>query len=291
MQIKSVDGLVRLTETEIIMEYGAAALTEKKEVSARIIPYEHVLEIDYEVPRFTKNGYLRIVMREDQARVNSAIDTYTVQLNKAKESNPFVEYLRQRVGAVEYRTLPESNEVAQVDRTVEVSEIMGSVKIMMASGTFKGFTLAGSELKRGISSWPLAECEAYVETGAAVSARVTASRVVAGAMTFGSTGALVGAISKKDRSKVYLTITVPGDAFLEEVRGVDEGKARQFATKLNKLAAAHKGSPVGQAINALTPPPPPPSAVPAGWYPQGDVQRYWDGSAWTEHTAPLPPTQ
>lgn len=33
--------------------------------------------------------------------------------------------------------------------------------------------------------------------------------------------------------------------------------------------------------------PPPPPAVPAGWYPAGDVQRYWDGSAWTDHTAPL----
>lgn len=37
-----------------------------------------------------------------------------------------------------------------------------------------------------------------------------------------------------------------------------------------------------------SPPPPPPSAgVAAGWYPQGAVQRYWDGSSWTDHTAPL----
>ena len=35
------------------------------------------------------------------------------------------------------------------------------------------------------------------------------------------------------------------------------------------------------------PPPPPPPAVPPGWYPNGDVQRYWDGAAWTEYTAPL----
>jgi hypothetical protein len=28
--------------------------------------------------------------------------------------------------------------------------------------------------------------------------------------------------------------------------------------------------------------------TPAGWYPQGDVQRWWDGNAWTEHTQPLP---
>jgi hypothetical protein len=40
------------------------------------------------------------------------------------------------------------------------------------------------------------------------------------------------------------------------------------------------------------PPPPPPSNVPAGWYPDpsSSVQRYWDGSTWTEHTAPLGPT-
>ena len=26
--------------------------------------------------------------------------------------------------------------------------------------------------------------------------------------------------------------------------------------------------------------------TPAGWYPQGDNLRYWDGAAWTEHIAP-----
>lgn len=30
--------------------------------------------------------------------------------------------------------------------------------------------------------------------------------------------------------------------------------------------------------------------TPAGWYPTGDVQRYWDGADWTEHTAPLSPS-
>ncbi|WP_081607516.1 DUF2510 domain-containing protein [Rhodococcus triatomae] len=36
---------------------------------------------------------------------------------------------------------------------------------------------------------------------------------------------------------------------------------------------------------------PPPPAVPAGWYPDPDtalLQRYWDGTSWTERTAPLP---
>ena len=42
-----------------------------------------------------------------------------------------------------------------------------------------------------------------------------------------------------------------------------------------------------RGMTQATPPPPPPTTIPAGWYPQGDVQRYWDGAQWTEHTAPL----
>lgn len=30
-----------------------------------------------------------------------------------------------------------------------------------------------------------------------------------------------------------------------------------------------------------------PYRQPSGWYPQGTVYRYWDGSGWTEHTAPI----
>ncbi len=27
--------------------------------------------------------------------------------------------------------------------------------------------------------------------------------------------------------------------------------------------------------------------IPPGWYPHGNIQRYWDGTAWTDDTAPL----
>lgn len=41
-------------------------------------------------------------------------------------------------------------------------------------------------------------------------------------------------------------------------------------------------------MTSSVPPPPPTVVVPAGWYSNGAMQRYWDGSAWTEHTAPAP---
>ena len=44
-----------------------------------------------------------------------------------------------------------------------------------------------------------------------------------------------------------------------------------------------------QPVTEPSTPAPPPPSVPAGWYPRGDVQEYWDGSAWTGHTAPIAP--
>lgn len=30
-----------------------------------------------------------------------------------------------------------------------------------------------------------------------------------------------------------------------------------------------------------------PQQTPPGWYPQGNVQRYWDGQQWTDHVSPM----
>jgi hypothetical protein len=303
MQITTADGSVRLTENAVIMEFGALAMPEKRAVSPRVIPYEHILSMDYQVPKLLKGGYLRLVLREGQAKVNTAIDAYTTRLAVKQDAEALHAALLERVQAVEYVLPPASEEAEQVDRKVSRAEYTEATKSGHAMGIFQDLLLAGGVLKQQASGgfgktkeWPVAVCEAHVETGAAISARVTATRVVAGALTFGSTGAVVGAIAKKDRTKVYLNIVTPDEVIMKEVSGLDEAKARQFANKINNAAAAHGAHPVGQdsaeltATPAAAPPPPPPVSVPAGWYPQGDVQRYWDGSAWTDHTAPLAPS-
>ncbi|GAA1772198.1 hypothetical protein GCM10009712_20290 [Pseudarthrobacter sulfonivorans] len=304
MQTKTADGLVRLTDTAVIMEYGPQAMPVKGEASPRVVLYENILEIDYQAPKVFSQGHLRLILRKGQTKVDPMIDTYASRLTDKKEAAALYEALGQKVAGVEYVAPPPSNEPEQVDRKISAAEVSHAFKnVLPASATFQDLSMVGRELQkqagRGLlppKVWPVADCEAQVDTGAAISARVTATRVVAGALTFGSTGALVGAIAKKDRTKVYLQVTTPDEVILKEVRGLDESKARQFANKINNAAATHRARPTAQdagalikAATAITPPPPPPVSVPAGWYPQGDVQRYWDGNAWTDHTAPLAP--
>lgn len=94
----------------------------------------------------------------------------------------------------------------------------------------------------------------------------------------------IGSVSAS-RDGIFGVVTVHGS-----------GENVEFRTDLetrDRMAEAVQGilsEPSPAAVAPTTPPTPaapPPPTVPAGWYPQGDLQRYWDGTAWTEHTAPL----
>ena len=122
---------------------------------------------------------------------------------------------------------------------------------------------------------PLAGVEARVETGEELHRRVTATRVLL-------TGVFALALKKKAGGTSFLTIEGPGFAWVEEVDRKKKAKAVEFAAKVNAAARAAEPAPAAP----VTPTP----AVPAGWYPDqaAGVQRWWDGQAWTEHTAPMP---
>ncbi|TAK68719.1 MAG: DUF2510 domain-containing protein [Actinomycetota bacterium] len=69
-----------------------------------------------------------------------------------------------------------------------------------------------------------------------------------------------------------------------------EELTRALAERSQVDPVAHEGSWPATVKLRIVPdlPPPPPPDVPAGWYPNphGPGQKYWDGSGWTEHTAP-----
>jgi hypothetical protein len=302
MELKSIEGRARLEEDAVVLTFDSmVAMPGKKEVSPRIIPLNHVREVDFVAPTMWKPGYLRIIMRADQERMNLNHDTYAVQLGasrRLKEAQEFVAKLQAAVDAVDYEEPKPSTEVVKVPPTFK--DLMKSAQeagdayteFKKSNATFRGITLSGRTISKGRKSWPASECEILIDTGANVSARVTGTRVAAGALLAGTTGALIGAIAKKDRSAVYMTVITPDDMFLEKISGLDEVKARDFAMKVKRAGMLQARGAVEVASEeaalpiAVAPVPPPPE-VPAGWYPRGDVQEYWDGSAWTGNTAPL----
>jgi hypothetical protein len=90
------------------------------------------------------------------------------------------------------------------------------------------------------------------------------------------------------------TLTIFASGNKAEVKNVEKSAGKALADRVRAIisgahSAAAAAAPVAYAATSAPPPPP---SVPAGWYPdpQGaPVQRYWDGGAWTEHTAPLAP--
>lgn len=159
---------------------------------------------------------------------------------------------------------------------------------------FNGIAIRKDQLRQGFKSWPIAECEAMVDQGANVAARVTATRVALGTVILPGIGTIVGALAQKNRSKIYLAITIPDDdVLLIELKSTKEGEARKFANAVNRAArhyATHrddKSVHVTATISGVEFTPAIAPTTPAGWYPVEGIQRYWDGQQWTEHVAPL----
>ena len=91
------------------------------------------------------------------------------------------------------------------------------------------------------------------------------------------------------------TITLFGSGNKAEVKNVNNDDGKAITDRVRGITAGHTQA--GSAVRPTSapgaaPPPPPPPSVPAAWYPDADndkLLRYWDGSTWTEHTAPRTP--
>jgi hypothetical protein len=131
---------------------------------------------------------------------------------------------------------------------------------------------------------------------AGLSARVETSGSVISNVSGG--GGMVRTDTSDER-QVHVMIEGPSTAIVYTLKlrkSPDaDTNARWFASKLNMASRQFGPQPRGmearerEGRDTTMIPPPPPTPVPAGWYPDpttGQLQRYWDGTRWTEHTAP-----
>lgn len=246
-----------------------------------VIPLGAIESIDH-LPRDWKNrGYVRFVVRDGVGWHDQELMDMNTFLLK-KPADEFLQVVEQRRANAHPAAMPAAAPAKQPPP--------GSMSASSSNASFEGITLQpGSILFQG-KSYPVAGARASVEVGSAKK-RITATRVLA--------VGVFALAAKKNETRVYLTIDfADGQEIVVELEHKQEAEARQFASQVTnagarEAAAAPVSVPAAQGM-APPPPPPPPPSVPAGWYPdpQGaQVQRYWDGSVWTDHTAPLTPPQ
>jgi hypothetical protein len=98
-----------------------------------------------------------------------------------------------------------------------------------------------------------------------------------------------------DHSKVVFDSVKVAAGYAETLEEAQRARAQGLNAKIGGVwvnvgaQAPAASAPEVEVANIAAPPPPPPS-VPPGWYPDANnahLQRYWDGTVWTENTAPL----
>lgn len=136
--------------------------------------------------------------------------------------------------------------------------------------------------------------------------RASAAKITAGVMTAGVSLLATGVNTRKGAGvevipmRSITSVTQKRDSMVNDVVSVitagntiDMRCNRKEGERLRSLILSGINGELEAPKQTAAPeaPPPPPPSVPAGWYPdphgQAGLQRYWDGSRWTEHTAPL----
>jgi hypothetical protein len=95
------------------------------------------------------------------------------------------------------------------------------------------------------------------------------------------------ASSKKAAPTPYAATAYPQQTAVQPTT-YEQSAYQQPAPAAADPFASPSGEPAQPVVPPVAPEPVPPVSPPAGWYPdpgRPGGQRYWDGSAWTEHTA------
>lgn len=106
--------------------------------------------------------------------------------------------------------------------------------------SFGKFLLTPQGIKTLGKTWPLAGATAYAELEGEAIERVTATRVITGAILLGPLGAVVGALAKKSEGrKAYLVVTL-GDGTMLTEEG-DPSKLPGMRVMAERICSAGRG--------------------------------------------------
>lgn len=117
------------------------------------------------------------------------------------------------------------------------AKLLNIGKLHANDTSFEGHKLNGQKLTKFPNTWDIKGANAYIENGANIGSRITATRVAAGLVLAGPIGGIIGGLAKKDRNKIYVLIeTTNNEVVSIETKAKDEAKARAFINKVNAAA-------------------------------------------------------
>lgn len=272
--------------TVTLIHSGVAAKKHKKDASPRTIPLGAIESVEHVKKTFAKRGSVRILLRERSGYHPDVIEDVNGYLEKGESGDKFVDAIR--VAMLNASAVDGFGAAGTVDETtpgmLERTQNRTAAAEQAKANRFRSLSLCDGYLTQNSQSWPVQDAKASIESAGIAGSRVSATRLVGGAILGGGAGALIGAVARKDQSSIFLTIEFSdGTILVEEFPASDEGDGRRFAARINSIAR----SAVAVAEVAVTPTPiPAPQGPPAGWYldPEGSgQQRWWDETGWTEH--------
>lgn len=99
---------------------------------------------------------------------------------------------------------------------------------------FGGMKIADNYIAYEGKRYPRAGAKAIIDTGAAAQKRMTATRVVGGAVILGPLGAILGGLAKKRTGMIFLTVDLPdGTCLVAGDKAKHQKDAAQAMQKIN----------------------------------------------------------
>ncbi|WP_328711062.1 DUF2510 domain-containing protein [Nocardia salmonicida] len=296
--------------TLTLVHSGLAAKKHKRDASPRVIPLGAIESVEFAKSTMVKRGFVRFLLRGRSGYHQDVIEDvngYLLKGTRDKLAEPFVEAVQRALfgvppvdgygaaGTAE-ETRPGMLERTQSRETQTFAEMLEDVQTQ----SFGAFRIKENELKHYWRSFPIEGATATVESAGIARSRITATRVIGGGAMLGGVGAIIGALARKDKSSIFLTVELAdGTVIVEECPVSRERAARRFAARLSTAGRTQGATPT---VAAPVPVPPRPETIaqpkptsptvqgpPAGWYPDpqgGPAPRWWNGVDWTDQVKP-----
>lgn len=215
---------------QVVVFEHSDSITERKSENPWIVPFGAIESIDFTPKTFLEKPRLRLFLH-DRAGYNPGIGADLNTVTGGKNDEPALAQLRDVIEAAR------RGAGGVVAGPVRKQPYRGQVVAPVGAVKFGDLILDGSTIYCAGEAVALGRARAEILDADAARSRVTATRVVAGAVLAGPVGALIGGMAKKSTGRVYVVVTCDDGRILSgDAPSKAMGSASELVTKINMAA-------------------------------------------------------